>query len=189
MANEFTSAADSAQQPVTIFGPDFPFPFDDWIAHPAGLGSIPQERLGEEVAIVGAGISGMVAALRTHETGPAARRVRGFSHGWPVAFATIRGCADRRDRRAGRNAFPGLVDRVLSLRRSTGASRLRRFPTRLRPHPTARLSILKARRITPSSPTHCRRYSRRWPRLGPMRWRAWGSPGFRMRSGPVMLRP
>ena len=62
MANEFTSAADSAQRPVTIFGPDFPFPFDDWIAHPAGLGSIPRERLGEEVAIVGAGISGMVAA-------------------------------------------------------------------------------------------------------------------------------
>ena len=50
------------QRPVTIFGPDFPFPFDDWIAHPAGLGSIPRERLGEEVAIVGAGISGMVAA-------------------------------------------------------------------------------------------------------------------------------
>ncbi len=62
MANEFTSAADSAQRPVTIFGPDFPFPFDDWIAHPAGLGSIPRERLGEEVAIVRAGISGMVAA-------------------------------------------------------------------------------------------------------------------------------
>src|SRR6478672_4270916 len=62
MANEFTSAADSARRPVTMFGPDFPFPFDDWIAHPAGLGSIPEERLGEEVAIVGAGISGMVAA-------------------------------------------------------------------------------------------------------------------------------
>ena len=60
MANEFTAAADSAQRPVTIFGPDFPFPFDDWITHPAGLGSIPRERLGEEVAIVGAGISGMV---------------------------------------------------------------------------------------------------------------------------------
>src|SRR5580658_437240 len=48
--------------PVTIFGPDFPFPFDDWIVHPAGLGSIPAERHGEEVAIVGAGISGLVAA-------------------------------------------------------------------------------------------------------------------------------
>src|SRR5580704_10101260 len=49
-------------RPVTIFGPDFPFPFDDWITHPAGLGSIPAERHGEEVAVIGAGISGLVAA-------------------------------------------------------------------------------------------------------------------------------
>jgi monoamine oxidase len=69
MANEFTSAADSAHRPVTMFGPDFPFPFDDWIAHPAGLGSIPQERLGEEVAIVGAGMSGMLAAYELMKLG------------------------------------------------------------------------------------------------------------------------
>src|SRR6478609_9589783 len=69
MANEFTSAADSAERPVTIFGPDFPFPFDDWITHPAGLGSIPQERLGEEVAVVGAGMSGMVAAYELMKLG------------------------------------------------------------------------------------------------------------------------
>src|SRR6476660_4727981 len=67
---------------------------------------------------------------RTHETRPKARRVRGFSHGWPVAFAAVRGCAERRGRRAGRNAFPGLIDRVLSLRRSPGGWTLRRFPTR-----------------------------------------------------------
>src|SRR5215203_455393 len=60
--------------------------------------------------------------VRTHETRPKARRVRGFSHGWPVAFAAVRGCADRRDRRAGRNAFPGFIDRVLSLRPSTRAT-------------------------------------------------------------------
>ena len=69
MANEFISAADSVEQPVTIFGPDFPFPFDDWIAHPAGLGSIPEEHLGEEVAIVGAGMSGMVAAYELMKLG------------------------------------------------------------------------------------------------------------------------
>jgi lysine 2-monooxygenase len=69
MASEFTSAADSAQRPVTIFGPDFPFPFDDWIAHPAGLGSIPRQRRGEEVAIVGAGISGMLAAYELMKLG------------------------------------------------------------------------------------------------------------------------
>ena len=55
--------------PVTIFGPDFPFPFDDWIAHPAGLGSIPAEHHGVEVAIVGAGISGLVAAYELMRLG------------------------------------------------------------------------------------------------------------------------
>src|SRR5438477_12279534 len=64
MANEGSSAG-----PVTIFGPDFPFPFDDWIAHPAGLGSIPAERHGEEVAVIGAGISGLVAAYELMKLG------------------------------------------------------------------------------------------------------------------------
>ena len=47
--------------PVTLFGPDFPFAFDDWLEHPAGLGSVPADRHGEEVAIVGAGIAGLAA--------------------------------------------------------------------------------------------------------------------------------
>ena len=50
------------QGPVTIFGPDFPFPFDDWIAHPAGLGSIPAERHGQEVAVVDAYASSFTRA-------------------------------------------------------------------------------------------------------------------------------
>src|SRR6202162_1090555 len=54
---------------VTVFGPDFPFPFDDWISHPAGLGSIPAGRHGEEVAVVGAGISGLVAAYELMRLG------------------------------------------------------------------------------------------------------------------------
>lgn len=52
----------SAPHPVTMFGPDFPFPFDDWISHPAGLGVLPEESRGREVAVIGAGLSGMVAA-------------------------------------------------------------------------------------------------------------------------------
>ena len=55
--------------PVTIFGPDFPFPFDDWITHPAGLGSVPAERHGEEVAVISAGISGLVAAYELMKLG------------------------------------------------------------------------------------------------------------------------
>ena len=56
-------------RPVTIFGPDFPFAFDDWIKHPAGLGEIPEAQRGAEVAIVGAGIAGMVAAYELMKIG------------------------------------------------------------------------------------------------------------------------
>ncbi|AUH66639.1 flavin monoamine oxidase family protein [Paracoccus zhejiangensis] len=48
-------------KPVTAFGPDFPFAYDDWISHPAGLGSIPAEHHGTEVAIIGAGAAGIIA--------------------------------------------------------------------------------------------------------------------------------
>ncbi len=48
MVNERSrDAPRGGKGPVTIFGPDFPFAFDDWIAHPAGLGSIPAEHHGE----------------------------------------------------------------------------------------------------------------------------------------------
>ena len=57
------------KQPVTIFGPDFPFAFDDWLEHPAGLGSIPAHNHGQEVAIVGAGIAGLVAAYELMKLG------------------------------------------------------------------------------------------------------------------------
>ena len=48
--------------PVTAFGPDFPFAYDDWLRHPAGLGTLPADMHGAEVAIIGAGLAGMVAA-------------------------------------------------------------------------------------------------------------------------------
>jgi tryptophan 2-monooxygenase len=42
--------------------PDFPFPYDEWLASPLGLGSVPPEAHGAEVAVVGAGVAGLVAA-------------------------------------------------------------------------------------------------------------------------------
>ncbi|MEK0084266.1 flavin monoamine oxidase family protein [Benzoatithermus flavus] len=57
------------RRPVTYFGPDFPFPYDDWLRHPAGLGGLPAERHGQEVAIVGAGIAGLVAAFELMKLG------------------------------------------------------------------------------------------------------------------------
>ena len=56
-------------KPITIFGPDFPFAYDDWIRHPDGLGEIPPLHFGAEVAIVGAGIAGLVAAYELMKLG------------------------------------------------------------------------------------------------------------------------
>lgn len=55
--------------PVTTFGPDFPFAYDDWIRHSAGLGRLPSDRLGAEVAVIGAGIAGIVAAYELMRLG------------------------------------------------------------------------------------------------------------------------
>lgn len=56
-------------KPISIFGPDFPFAYDEWIAHPAGLGKVPESQLGQEVAIIGAGMSGLVAAYELMKLG------------------------------------------------------------------------------------------------------------------------
>ena len=54
---------------VTMFGPDFPFAYDDWITHPSGLGAIPVDRHGAKVAIIGAGISGVLAGYELMRMG------------------------------------------------------------------------------------------------------------------------
>ncbi|MDP3922326.1 MAG: NAD(P)/FAD-dependent oxidoreductase [Hydrogenophaga sp.] len=55
--------------PVTVFGPDFPFAFDDWLKHPQGLATLPASAHGTEVAIVGAGMAGLVAAYELMKLG------------------------------------------------------------------------------------------------------------------------
>jgi monoamine oxidase len=59
----------TAASPVTVFGPDFPFAYDDWLAHPGGLGTLPAAAHGQEVAIVGAGMAGLVAAYELMKLG------------------------------------------------------------------------------------------------------------------------
>ncbi len=49
--------------------PDFPFAYDQWLTHSDGLGTIPSEHHGAEVAVVGAGISGVVAAYELARLG------------------------------------------------------------------------------------------------------------------------
>lgn len=59
-----THASHGAQPtaPITMFGPDFPFAYDDFVAHPSGIGSIPESAYGTRVGIIGGGLSGMLAA-------------------------------------------------------------------------------------------------------------------------------
>lgn len=54
---------------ISVFGPDFPFAYDDWVEHPSGLGTLPTQALGTEVAIIGAGVSGLVAAYELMKLG------------------------------------------------------------------------------------------------------------------------
>lgn len=56
-------------KPVTVFGPDFPFAYDDWIAHPGGLGTLPVSAHGSRVGIIGAGAAGVIAGFELMKLG------------------------------------------------------------------------------------------------------------------------
>ncbi|WP_083510572.1 flavin monoamine oxidase family protein [Pseudarthrobacter sulfonivorans] len=45
-----------------MLNPDFPFPYDEYLGHSEGIGSVPADMYGAEVAVIGAGLSGLVAA-------------------------------------------------------------------------------------------------------------------------------
>jgi monoamine oxidase len=105
-----TPAQGHGPAPITMLVPDFPFPYDDYLASPAGLGSVPPERFGTEVAVVGAGMSGLVAAhelmklgLRpvVYEAGEIGGRLRSAAFpGVPDAVADLGGMRFPRSGRA-----------------------------------------------------------------------------------------
>ena len=46
LATFSASRPSDADQPLTMLNPDFPFSYDRYLQHPAGLGSVPPERYG-----------------------------------------------------------------------------------------------------------------------------------------------
>ncbi len=61
--------SDISEKPVTAFGPDFTFAYDDWIEHSSGLGAIPPDRHGAKVAIIGTGAAGVIAGYELMKMG------------------------------------------------------------------------------------------------------------------------
>ncbi|MEW2503101.1 NAD(P)/FAD-dependent oxidoreductase [Amycolatopsis sp. NPDC047767] len=59
----------AATERMTMLVPDFPFGYDRWVTHPAGLGELPAHRHGTPVAVVGGGVSGLVAAYELMRLG------------------------------------------------------------------------------------------------------------------------
>ncbi|WP_308470595.1 NAD(P)/FAD-dependent oxidoreductase [Arthrobacter sp. N199823] len=49
---------------ISMLLPDFPFSYDEFLRNPAGVGSVPEDQLGTEIAIVGAGAAGLLAGYQ-----------------------------------------------------------------------------------------------------------------------------
>jgi lysine 2-monooxygenase len=99
-------ATAQAGRPLTMFGPDFPFAYDDFLAHPAGIGSVPATEHGTEVAVIGGGMSGVVAAYELMKMGLKPVVYEADRIGGRLRTDTFEGCEDGLTAEMGAMRFP-----------------------------------------------------------------------------------
>lgn len=131
-----------AAEPLTMFGPDFPFAYDDYLAHPAGLGSVPPTEHGTEVAVVGGGLSGIVAAYELMKMGLKPVVYEADRIGGRLRTATFDGCDADLTAEMGAMRFPPSSTAFWHYARKTDL-RTQPFPNPLAPDTPSTVVDLK----------------------------------------------
>jgi len=75
-------------RPISMFGPDFRFAYDEFLQHGDGLGVAPAAALGSENAIVGARID-WAESLFHHDLWMAMERSHYMQSSWPTLESTV----------------------------------------------------------------------------------------------------
>ena len=161
-----------------MFGPDFPYAYDDFLAHPAGLGQIPATEHGAEVAVIGGGLSGIVAAYELMKMGLKPVVYEADQIGGRLRTVGFPGCDPELTAEMGAMRFPPVARPRSSTTSTWWAWRPSRSRTRSRRDTPSTVVDLKGEsplRDVPS--TSCRRCTARsWTRGTPASKRAPTSP-------------
>lgn len=140
--------ADEQQPPITMFGPDFPYAYDDFLAHPAGLGQVPATEHGAEVAVIGGGLSGIVAAYELMKMGLKPVVYEADQIGGRLRTVGFEGCDPTLTAEMGAMRFPPSSTALQHYIDLVGLE-TRPFPNPLRRRPLRRSSTSRASPTTP----------------------------------------
>lgn len=161
---------DEQQPPITMFGPDFPYAYDDFLAHPAGLGQIPATEHGTEVAVIGGGLSGLVAAYELMKMGLKPVVYEADQLGGRLRTVGFDGCDESLNCELGAMRFPPSSTALQHYIDLVGLA-TQPFPNPLAEATPPRSSTSRASPTTPRRSTTCRRCTGTSPPPGASAWR------------------